>query len=670
MVFKNAPGLGYSVSRIIEWTILAGLFCSSLVFFSQHGGGVLGPRSLEINAILVGAMAVLAAFHWAVEPGERYFTPAALLLLPWAAWLALDSSFLSPSPLEASVRMHTWIQAAVLMCVVVVAGRHRHMLLHMLAAVVLGFLPTAMSGVRQFGLQNGWMPGGGEQPSWISGAASGPFLDPAVLAACIMLLLPLCLCVSLMRSFDVKGRITSGAVSAVLIAALFLTSDKASWIASFCCLMALPFITSRRPAISLRNMAFLASGVALIALAVGGGSQKKRDDIAALLRAQDPLPSTLAASAAADAFASGPVFGAGSDAAAISLFDALPPSANPDGADLRSEYRQLYSSHSLMSLILVAALVFTAYLGTRRWLELPFHKVSREEQFRNLPHNIHDKKDSGSRSASSSRAAVSDRHPAPTTKVMLGGLLLGLFCFAAFMSFCSPFQYGQAVFLLTIVCACIVCLSQPEALSAEQGWAGTLAVGAAAFALVCMVTGGMTAGRALDDYEKARFTLQSAGREEVPLQNQLADIHDARRRLTASIGLFDGNPWAKAMLARASADIAALLPSQSADAVKEGLDLVNSAIEEQDHVWVFHAIRARLLTASGADAAAVESAWVKALECGEDAPAAHAGYAEWLAPRPGRYSDAMSHARRALELLPACEKANAVINRLNILGPR
>lgn len=650
--------------RFFDGLFPAVIFCSSLVFAWHLGGSLIAPKAVEINAILMSVFSVGFGLWWYYQPESHRFHPISLIFVPWLLWLLLDRFCFSPEPLLAGVRLCAWTQGAVLFAMLIHLGGHsRRLLLRILVAAVAGSAVAVVFAASQASMRQGWIPGGFAQPEWVKGKASGPFLLPADLASMLLLLLPLCASVAAMRSFAGGVRIVAFVISIMFAATLVMTLDTHSlWIAG-ALLLLLPLLVAGYNRRRLLTLAAEALCLLLLAGLLGLSRDVVRDRYAERASVVDPVAWTHAQGQAWQVFKANPLKGGGYGASALPATGELSFNANPVQTDARGQYLQELSAHGMAAILLFAPFACCLIIGWRKWSQLSFYKFSRNEAFRNRPHNINNDGPGNRPGANDPRLY---NHSAPTTKVLLGGVMAGLTTFGAAMIFASPFENAALVCLFMLMAAAGVVLVQPDFKDIGGRYAGIAGLSAALLLVALLEPAAILWSRAQLYVYDAQTTLAAEQDPNAPVRSLLRTRYSALNAIELSLELVPDNPVAIAMSARICNELSLLLPQDSELLRTKAKARIAKAIEMQPRNWYYQAIRAEGLRTAGSAAAEVEAGYRKATDLEPGSAMAWTMYADYLSTLENRRDDATKALDRALALIPGFTPALRVKSRLDI----
>ena len=662
-VVQFLPAWVPGTAHLLEYGVLAGLFCSFFAFLNGRGGSYSQPESIGTSSVILLVTGILFGFWWRVQPRPRVFTTTSLIFLPWLTWLAFQSFYASRFPSETSVVLGTWMQATGLFLIIVHMGRSRRWLMGLFIVTALAAVLFCYAGISQYSFNHNWVPGGGRPLDWTLGRATGAFLQPSTLAATALLLLPTCYSIAAMRAFSLPTRIGCGALAMLFSCAVLLTADlpACALLAAVALLMPLLFAERWKKRMGL---AFAGLGaLVLVAVLLGALNGATRAHYRQLLDVADPVPLAFAHRQAVDAFLAHPLVGGGYGVSGINMWGVVPYADNPDFSDIRSEYLGAMASYGLMALALFVPILWLLFLGIRKWVSIPFHKESQEEAFRNLNPNLTPEE----RARRLQHHHHSSRkHPTPTTKVLLAGACAGVFSALVMCFHASLFQNAAFVFFFMIAAATLVCLTMAGYREVTIHYTGIAGLSLAALWCGIALSVSLTPALSRQHIYSAELAAAQTQSQGVSIQKLIRLHYDTIDECNLALNLDPRNYWARMLRTRTEFRLAALLPSEAEKHMQEGRSEMNGLIGRDSMDWRPRAFLAEALLQTGAKSADVESAYGDLERHAGDSPMAWTIYARYLLRDKARAPEAGQAASRALELLPDFAPASEVRSMLSI----
>ncbi len=231
-----------SVSSGWEWT-LAGVLSVNLVFTLLLNGGY-GPRYEGVTALLTAVLFGVHAASILLGRAALRLHPASWLPLPFAAYAAIHTVWLTPVPWLAQRDLTLWVQMAVIFWVVlngITSRAPRRLVLHTLVAVALIGVGV---GCYQVFVEPGWRLAGVARPGEQAGRATGSFGLANSFAGLLLLLIPAA-GARVLRPATATVRVWWTWVGLVLLAGLVFTLSRGAWLALAITLIAAPLLALR-----------------------------------------------------------------------------------------------------------------------------------------------------------------------------------------------------------------------------------------------------------------------------------------------------------------------------------------------------------------------------------------------------------------------------------------
>ncbi len=486
-------------------------------------------------------------------------------------------------------------------------------------------------------------------------------MNPVHMGAYLILFFPVAYSIALMKAFSMKLRVFCGALAFLLVAVAVQVFDFRIIALLAILLVALPFVVSCFPKRRWIAYGINGGGLLFMLLFLGLGSDVVRDRFEERFDAQSPLTWVDSQARAWDLFIGNPVFGAGYGSGNTAVIGLYTHENVPDASDLSGEYLQTLSAHGLFGLLFILPIFYALFLAWRTWAGIDFVKISRDEQFRNMHHNVHGLRDSGrdlSEMAHQPRDMAS--RSAPTTKVLLGGIATGVSAFALCFVFASPFQSGIMLIVFMLMLALMIAFTQPRSVHIEND-----AVGIAGFAVAGLCAGlvlrmSIQPSVAQVYMNEADKLCEERGADDESIRKVLRRRFDAYDMYSSSLGLFPDNVHAKVQQASILYELSGMFANRASDFRSKADALVAEALTDAPDFWLAYTVKAKGLSVSGASAEQVETAWKTATEKEPGSAAAWTMYAEHLSSAGGRSADMAKAIDKALSLAPDYEPALAL----------
>lgn len=231
-----------SVSSGWQWT-LAGVLSVNLVFTLLLNGGY-GPRYEGVTALLTTVLFGVHAASVLLGRSPLRLHPASWLPLPFVAYAAIHTVWLTPVPWLAQRDLTLWVQMAVTFWVVlngITSRAPRRLVFHTLVAVAL---IGVVVGCYQVFVEPGWRLAGAARPGEQAGRATGSFGLANSFAGLLLLLIP-AVGARVLRPATATARVWWTWVGLVLLAGLVFTLSRGAWLALAITLIAAPLLALR-----------------------------------------------------------------------------------------------------------------------------------------------------------------------------------------------------------------------------------------------------------------------------------------------------------------------------------------------------------------------------------------------------------------------------------------
>ncbi len=610
---------------------------------------------------------LLFGVWWRMQPAPRPVLLPGLMLLPWVAFCAVNWYFRSPTPWAGALEVVLWGQAAALLLLVAhLTGWKPATNTLLLGLGSLAFV-AATAAFFQIFIRPGWLPLGRVQVPLFLDRASGPLAVPNSLAGLLLLVFPLSLSVAAMRRYAAPLRLASGTVTLLLLLAIVFTASRGALLALLLLLAASPLLFFRRRKSRLRAWGWGTVGVVLLGLLLAHNNPTLGARLVAAWEENGEATRPVMWEAAWNMFTDNPVVGQGTASYAVRWEGFRPPEGFFTPIYAHSDYLQVLGEHGVIGFFLLfAPFAWLLWAGWRRWLALPFQRTSQEASFRALRHDIHslpqEERERQIRKHRRSRV----HSPAPSGKVLLGGLLMGLCAFFLHLVVDFHLRLAGLVFVVMVAAGIVVRLSESPRRHVESPLRSTLLMGALWLSAGLLFRESWLAVNAQMLYLNGseRREIASDPARPTPLRERVRELQVARfeMRLATDIDPQHADAWAGQ--GRALLDAAREIAAGRLELAAEAEGLIRNAISIQPGNWKYHADLARALRMRQAPATEVEAGYRQAVELAPFTPVPHYLLAEYLSMLPGRRAEAEASIDRALELYPHYAPAKRVRERL------
>lgn len=666
-VVKYALVVIHHPAQVLNWALAMGVLWSVMAVTWGLGGILSYPVALQWTSWSVPLVAILAGVHWRFSPAPRTLLLPGLMLVPWLAYLFVSWYFISPVPWAGALELVLWAQAATLMLAAAQLSRSRSMLHVLLVGVcAIAFLASLMA-LYQYFIRPGWLPLGRAQLDQYADRASGTMGVPNSLGGMLLLVLPLPLAVALMQRYAGPLRMAAGMVAIMLLVAIGLTVSRGAILVTLLVLVVSPFILYPQWRQRLR-----AWGWGLLALLALGGTVwianptlEKRLELAWNQKGEHTRP--IMWETAWNMFQDNPMVGQGVSSYAVEWEHFRPPLGYMAPVYAHNGFLQvLGETGSVGFILLFAPMGWLLFAIWRRWAALPFRRHSAEASFRSLHHDVHSMAAEEKQRHIRRHKRARDNSPAPGSKVLLGGLLLGVTGLLLHLVFEFHLQIAAIVFIIVILLALMARLADIPRREIHARWAGTAGLvvfwlwGGAlfAFSLPAVTTQVLT----MEGQEMTQMAITR--QDDKALVEVLRDLQEAGNDLRLATELDPGNADAWAQRGRALLAVGYRLPYQNHQNAREAEDLIRKAISLRPDNWRYWRDLGLALTMRKAPAADVEAAYQTAIDLAPFSPVSWYFMADYLSYLPDRREDARAAADRAIELYRDYQPAKEVKRRL------
>lgn len=403
-----------SLLEILQYGLLVWL-CLQMLY---HFGGFTALGTPLLGCLVSFCLLSIVHLLWMIFGGQRRAVGWEILLPLPALVLGYGWSELGPSTVEGTSQLMAWL-IAYGVYVILCNSLHSRRLLWLVYFLFMGVAVFALLGAFfQYYLFPEWMVTlERERPQTYLTGASGFLLEPANLAALLILFFPSLGLILFMPRFSGPVRMLSGFLLAAFLLGLILSGTLATALAILLFLLLLPFFASRRRKFRLRYLGYAAlTGLVLLPL-VRFGTTDLRDRFGEIARSGSDPVTTASVCAGWSLAESNLLTGVG-----LGRFSAYYDSVSGQEIGGRSlysanSYAGLLSELGLLGLLLVGGPILFIWIRLLLlWFRTPYISVSKDVRSRmERMGRGHPGRDSLER----------QHGRAPTAKVLSGALLLG-----------------------------------------------------------------------------------------------------------------------------------------------------------------------------------------------------------------------------------------------------
>lgn len=657
--YRFLHNLGQSPIAILEGLqfllILWVLFRALAGFggFLPYGEPMVGVSKWLL--VLAGVHLLVVAFR-----RERKGLDWELLVpLPIVLYAWLHVAFLSPAPWDGGLILVMLVQAYVFYYIVynsIHGSRSGLWILSMCQLVVVIALLTAFFQFYQF---PEWMVTLDRErnPAYLYGAA-GLLLDPLNLGSLLILAFPASVVIVVLRRFSGPVRILNGFYILAMFVGLVLSTHRPGLGILAAVLIVLPFFLSKPGIIRWKfwRYGFIAIVVALPLFWFATDALRIRI-LYFLDYPRDALADASLAAAWAQ-FVENPVFGKG-----LGSFGLLWEAYRPEWAEGTSiypvsSYAGILAGLGTIGLICLLGPVLILFIrGFRVWLAVPYLTVNKDvrERINRFP------------KGHPSRAKIERSHGrAPSSKIVLGSLLLGIPAFLVYVGWDYSLQLPLHVLLFACLLGTLAAFSRRSRRRTVSPYLG-LATGAiplllATWAIVYGVPRLQSQYYVYTTNEKLEYLLDDPDRIFLDPGVVTTVIHGYQ--LAASLNPGHAGAWTgigRGSLARLYADL--WNPSELAESAEPAL---RRALELAPDSWLAHYEMARAQAIVGAPANLVEEHLQRSMELAPYRPEPPGFLGSLLLLRDPGSAEGRALVDRALALNADYEPVQNTLRRLDM----
>ncbi|NDV61305.1 hypothetical protein G0Q06_02440 [Puniceicoccales bacterium CK1056] len=376
-----------------------------------------------------------------------------LLPLPFILYALLSYQFLSPAPWSSALFLTVYVQAYALYFVIFNSIRGTRSGMWIFTICQLVAVAALMGAFFQYYLFPDWMVSlaRDRNPAYLHGAG-GFLMEPANMASLLLMFWPVCVLMAWAQRFSGPVRMLNGFYALAMFVGILLTTERQGlWIMLLICAL-LPFFMSKFWAV--RRKIWMIGSMLLIACLplFWFGTDMLQSRIVYLLEVPSNLLTEAGISSAWQLFLQNPVFGCG--LGSFAFFWELTRPVGLAGSSLYSVsgYAGFLAELGLVGALLAGApVLLLLYRAAGFWKAISFLTVNKDTQSR--------------------MARYPKNHPAraklerangrtPSVKVILGGLLLGIFAFLLSMGWDYSLNLPILLFLFVSIVAILAALSR------------------------------------------------------------------------------------------------------------------------------------------------------------------------------------------------------------------
>lgn len=259
-----APDANLASSRIYragEWFLIVGLMATFAWTTLQLGGYL--AETMVVSSWAIFGLVALGGCLLALKP--QTFNRAALIPLPFLAFVLASVLWLAPAPWLAWREWLLWLQMWLVFVLVLHFGRGRAATATIVGTLVaLGMIGVGMAAYQRF-VDPAWMMMGKIQAEQFGDRSAGMFGIPNSLAGLLELMIPACGALMFSRRTNLMGKILCGWLGGLFLFALVLTGSRGGWIAVAGALVLWPLLGGK-------NWARRLTGLFVVVVLVGAGA--------------------------------------------------------------------------------------------------------------------------------------------------------------------------------------------------------------------------------------------------------------------------------------------------------------------------------------------------------------------------------------------------------------
>lgn len=438
-----------SLLEILQYGLLVWLCVQMLYYF----GGFTALGTPLLGCLVSFCLLSMVHLLWMVFGGQRRAVGWEILLPLPALFLGYGWSELGPSTVEGTSQLMAWL-IAYGVYVILCNSLHSRRLLWLIYFLGLGVVTFALLGAFfQYYMFPEWMVTlERERPEVYLTGASGFLLEPANLAALLILFFPSLGLLLFMPRFSGPVRMLSGFLFAAFLLGLILSGTIATALAMVLFLLFLPLFASRRRKFRLRYWGYaVLTGLVLLPL-IRFGTTDLRDRFGEIARSGSDSAAMASVTAGWSLAESNLLTGVG-----LGRFSAFYDSFvghDTDGRSLYSanSYAGLASELGLLGLLLVGGpILFVWSRLLLLWFRTPYISVSKD---------VRSRMERMGRGHPGVDSLERQHGRAPTAKVLSGTLLLGfaglaIHLWGADSLYLPLVQLFAGIFLALAVCLLI-----------------------------------------------------------------------------------------------------------------------------------------------------------------------------------------------------------------------
>lgn len=443
-----------SPAKVVELVFFL-LLTTTLAYGFVNFAGFLpyAPKHALFSLLMIGVAAVQGLLVYFRKDSIR-FQLASLLPIPFLGYLFVHSFWISPVPWVTELYVMVFLQAYGFYVIVLNALNRGSGRMQMLIIVYIAYFLMVLVACFQFYLFPDWSPLAQRlRAEQFAHGAAGWFSDPQNLGALVLVLLPSAYLILLMRRFAGPVRIFCGFISFFGFVLYFLSSHLFGLLILMTLILVVPFFATGERYARMRMLRWQFLFILIFLPLFWFGTDALRERMEYYLTYQADTLSQTSRGVAYSAFLGAPVFGNGLGSFS-SFWDSMTPGVvGGESLYAVSAYAGWLAELGIVGLILLLLpAVWIWGNAYRKWRNTAFIKVDPdvESRLRKL----------SPRRRARERARLS-KGRVPGTKVVLGGLLLGLAAMSLYIVVDYSIHLPAVMFFLAFIFATLVNFSSP-----------------------------------------------------------------------------------------------------------------------------------------------------------------------------------------------------------------
>ena len=413
-----------SPGNALDWAITFWLGVTLLCATWNLGGYLPFGRPMIPITLMVSGLAILHGLWVLFHRGSRLrFNTLGFVFVPFLVYFILNCEWLSPTPWVGRRQILAFAEALVIYWVVIHNLRTKQHVWFLVGLLLMVSSVALAAGFWQNFADPYWIPLGRQQVEQYLGRASGTFGVPNSFAALLGIQLPFILLVILVRKLDITFRILFSYFAVLSVTGIVMSGSRGSWFSLVPVIVLLPlFVSQRKKTRQLLWATILPLGL-LLGTLLYWKSDLVEERITQVIVARGDHVRPIMWKAALQIFAQHPLLGSGAGS-----YNDVFEKFRPDNWQhlpryAHNDYLNTLSDLGLLGfLLLFTPAGYIAWLGYRHWRLLPYLAVPRGER----------------------------RRVMPTSKLFLGGGLLGLFGFSVHLLVDFHLKIPALLFLVAV----------------------------------------------------------------------------------------------------------------------------------------------------------------------------------------------------------------------------